>query len=242
MKFSVFLTAILAVASTAFAQTPRNYTTADLGLSAGSGFTGALSYNKFYGVGKSGKFKVGWGLRFNTHFADQNDYRTAPAKLTSGKSSIVALFSEDIVGQIDTLRLSSPQVNSLNLSIHLQYALLKKLEVGFNIDALGFSFGGQQRGQFIARQSDATGRSNNGNSSITAKPTTLNALLISDSDIGSLNSELYARYWLTDKWAVRAGLSFEFWEYTTTQKLAFDNDRFRNKILLPLVAVSYRFR
>lgn len=242
MRKIVFLVAALAVTSQVFAQISKNYTTTDLALSAGNGFAGALSYNKFYGVGKSGKFKVGLGLRFNTYFAGQNDHRTAPASLTSGKASLAALFAEDINSQIDTLRLNKSQVNSLNLNIHLQYAILKKLEVGFNIDAIGLSFGGQQSGTFLARQSDATGRSNHNKTNITAKPTTFNALLISDSDIGSLNSEIYARYWASDKLAIRAGLSFEFWEYTASNKLAFDNDRFRSKVLLPMIAVSYRLR
>lgn len=242
MKIIVFLTAALLAASMAFAQIPRNYATADWGVSAGKGFTGALSYNKYYGIGQAGRFKIGWGLRLNTHFAGQTDHRTAPASLTSGKSSFAALVSEDIVSQIDTLRLSNSQVNSLNLNIHLQYAVFKKLEVGFNIDAVGFSFGKQQTGTFLARQSDATGRGNNGKTDITAKPTGLNLLLVSDSDIGSLNSEIYARYWINNKWAIRGGLSFEFWEYTANRKLAFDNDRFRSKTLLPLIAVSYRFR
>ena len=242
MKIIVFLAATLLVAGTVFAQIPKNYAVADLGLSAGKGFTGALSYNKYYGIGQQGRFKIGWGLRLNTYFGGQTDHRTAPASLTSGKSSFAALVSEDIVSQIDTLRLSSVQVNSLNLNIHLQYAILKKLEVGFNIDALGFSFGGQQKGTFVSRQSDATGRGNNGKTDITAKPTGLNLLLVSDSDIGSLNSEIYARYWITDKLALRGGLSFEFWEYTANRKLAFDNDRFRSKVLLPLIAISYRLK
>jgi len=242
MKTIIFLTATLLAAGNVFAQLPKKYTTADVGISAGNGFTGALSYNKYYGLGRSGRFKVGLGLRFNTYFAGQNDHRTAPASLTSGKSSFAALVADDIVGQIDTLRLSNSQVNSLNLNIHLQYAVLKKLEVGFNIDAVGFSFGGQQKGVFLARQSDATGRGNNGKTDIAAKPTPFNLLLVSDSDMGSLNSEIYARYWINDKWALRGGLSFQFWEYTTDRKLAFNNDRFRSKVLLPLIAVSYRLK
>jgi hypothetical protein len=240
MKKLISLLIISLLAEVSYAQIPKKYTTADLALSAGDGFGASLSYNKFYGVGQSGKFKIGWGLRLNSFFANQLDYRTAPASLTSGKASVAALFSEDIVSQIDTLRLGKAQVNSLNLGVHLQYQLLKKLEVGFNIDAIGVSFGGQQKGSFIARQSDAAGRANNGKTGLTAKPTTLNLLLVSDSDIGSLNSEIYARYWVNDRIGIRGGLSFQFWEYTATQQLAFNNDRFRTKVLLPMVAISFR--
>ncbi|MFN8353994.1 MAG: hypothetical protein U0Y10_06105 [Spirosomataceae bacterium] len=226
------------VSSTLFAQ--RSYQAVDVALAGGKGFSPALSYTHLYGVGAKGKFKVGWGIRLTSFFASSVRTRTAPATLTSGKQGLAALFSEDIANQIDTLTLDKAQTNALNASIHLQYSVVPKLEVGFNIDAIGFTFGGSQTGKFIANQSDATGKSNNGQT-ISARPTAFNLLLISDSDYGSLNSELYARYWASDKIGIRAGLSFQFSEYTTNRKVAFDNDRFRSKTLLPMLAVSYRF-
>jgi hypothetical protein len=72
-----------------------------------------------------------------------------------------------------------------------------------------------------------------------AKPTTLNALLVSDNDIGSLNSELYLRYWINPTMALKAGFGFLFVEYTTDNKLIFGNDRFRNKVSLAVVGISY---
>lgn len=218
----------------AFAQ---RYRTADVAVSFGSGFAPALSYGQLYGK----KFKYGFGLRFTSFSGGQADLTTAPAKLTAGKESFAALFeSKKINSQLDTLRLSNVQSNSLNLFINLQYSITPKIEVGFNIDAIGLSFGGKQSGTFIAKQTDAQGKTNN-NKTQTGSPTTLNLLLVSDSDIGSLNSEIYGRYWLNDKLGIRAGLGFQFVEYTTTTKLAFDNDRFRGKFLQPMIAVSYKF-
>jgi hypothetical protein len=163
------------------------------------------------------------------------DYYTAPAKLTSGEYGPQVIFKENILSNIDTLQLTNTQTNALNLVIHLEYSF-KRLGLGFNIDALGLTLGGEQSGRFIAK---STG-SRLHNTTQTAKPTTLNALLISDNDWGSLNSELYARYWLTDKIGLRAGASFQFTEYTTSRKLTFENDRFRNKILMPFVGVSIK--
>jgi hypothetical protein len=213
----------------------KNSTTADVAFAAGGGaFSPAVSYNKLWGFGEYGKFKIGLGLRLTSFFGNDIDFRTAPARLTSGKESIVALFSEDIVANIDTLRMPRAQTNALNLSIHLQYSFGSRFDVGFNIDALGATFGGRKSGEFIAR---SQGRP------VTIEPakvTPFNLLLISDSDRGSLNSELYARYWVGPKVGIRAGLSFQFSEYTTDRKLTFDNDRFRAKVLMPLVAVSFR--
>jgi hypothetical protein len=55
-------------------------------------------------------------------FLVEKTYRTAPARLTSGQYSIFALFSDDIVSNIDTLQLSKSELGSLNVKIALQYS------------------------------------------------------------------------------------------------------------------------
>lgn len=215
----------------------------DFAVAAGkTGFSPAIGFEQLFGVGKAGKFKIGYGIRYTGFFAKDKDlhFRTAPASLTSGKTSLAALFSEDILSQIDTLHMHNVRNNAINLNIRLEYALLKKLDIGFNIDAIGATFGGKQQAGFTANISDSQGKSNSGKT-FNAKPAAFNLLLISDSDIGSLNSELYARYWVSEKIGIRAGASFQFLEYKTNQKVAFDNDRFRSKQLLPFLAITYKF-
>lgn len=213
--------------------------TVDLGLAAKSGFsTAALSINRLHGLGRSHRFRIGYGLRLTSAFGTNNNYRTAPANLTSGNVSIVALFSEDIIANIDTLRLPKTQANSLNLSINLEYALTRRFDVGFNIDAIGVSFGARQNGTFIA---NGPFRSSLSGTVQEARVSPFNLLLISDSDLGSLNSEAYVRYHLNNRFSLRGGLSFQFNEYTTSRKLTFENDRFRSKNAQPLLAVSYHF-
>ncbi len=229
---SIFLFVAL-LSGSAFAQYegPRRQKYVDVALAAGKGGSLALSYQNLYG----GRFKIGWGIRYTGFAGKTTNFITAPAQLTSGKTDPSVLFSETIESNLDTLTLNKVQTNALNAVINLQFAFSKRFEVGFNIDAIGFSFGGQQTGRFhSASQSKALD-----NSVQTAKPTSFNLLLISDNDRGNLNSELYARYWLGDRVALRAGLSFNFVEYTTDRKLTFDNDRFRYKSLLPMVAVSF---
>ncbi len=226
----------------AFSQTTaQSYQAIDAGFSAGKSFSSAFSYVKMFGVGKHKRFGVGYGIRLSSFWAKDIDMRTAPASLTSGTSSFAALFAEDLVANIDTFRLNTIQVNALNVSINLQYALSTKVEVGMNIDAIGFTFGATQQGRLIANASKRTFA--NGSVVSEAMPTTFNLLLVSDSDLGSLNSEIFVRYWLNEKVAIRAGLSFMFSEYTTTQKVNVaneQNDRWRYKSLLPLIAISYK--
>ncbi len=217
----------------------RVTTTADLALSSTGDFTSiALSASRLHGLGKSHRFRVGYGIRFTSAFGSKTDYATAPADLTSGQQSIVALFTQTIENNIDTLRQVNAQVNALNLSINLEYAITRRLSVGANIDAIGFSFGSKSSGTFVA---NSPVRSSLSGTTQEASPTTFNLLLISDSDLGSLNSEYYARYRITPNISLRAGLSFLFTEYTTSRKLTLNNDRFRSKNYLPMVAVSYHF-
>lgn len=226
---------LLLVSSSLFAQFnyPKQQHYADLAFAVGGAVSPALSFQKTYGIGKNNRFKIGGGIRLNTFFSGQKNYLTAPAKLTSGAQSIVALFTENIASNLDTLQVSKTAAGSLNSTIILQYSF-PKLDIGFNIDAFGVSFGGKQTGTFLANESKSLNKT-----SQTAKPTTFNLLLISDSDKGSLNSELYARYWVSKRLAIRGGASFQFLEYTTDKTLTFENNRFRHKALLPFIAVSF---
>ncbi len=178
--------------------------------------TWALSWNHLHHFGRQGKINLGYGVRFNSAFYQNQAHLTAPHKLRKI--------------DMDTLMLGRSQSNSLNVTINLQYNFTKKFEVGFNIDALGFSFGKKQTGQFTA-----TGKT----TVETAKPTPLNYLIAGNHDRGMLNSEFYGKYWLTQKWALRAGATLIFTEYTTSQKLALANDRFRNKSFQFMLGVTY---
>ncbi|MBC8109708.1 MAG: hypothetical protein H7Y04_01470 [Verrucomicrobia bacterium] len=200
-------------------------------------FASALSWNQQYGIGKSKRFKVGYGLRLSNYFGADQNYITAPAKYTSGKSSLAALFTENIEVNLDTLFVPRPQLNFLNAAVYLTYSFFdERLDVGMNIDVIGFSVGSKRKGTFVS--DGRTGIAD-------AKPTTFNLLLISDSDLGSLNSEWYLRFWFQKKWAVKAGYQFLFTEYTTDTKIQQlpnsndTNDRFRNKSAMLMLGVTY---
>ncbi len=198
----------------------------------------ALAYNYLWKLCKKQKFAMGAGIRFTSNFGKNSYYLTAPAKLTSGKTGPGVFFSDDIVKNIDSVLFNKSQVNALNISVNFSYQIIKKLSVGFNIDAIGVSFGSNQNGIYY---------SNNGSTiATTAKPTSFNLLLISDNDKGSLNSEFYANYSINNKWGAKAGFQFLFTEYTTTTKVQTTpdgqkNDRFRNKNSGILIGITYQF-
>ena len=185
-------------------------------------------------LGANKKFGLGLGARFTSFLGANLYYVTAPAELTSGGTGPFVIFKENITENIDSLLVKSPQVNAFNLMINLDYQINSKLVVGFNIDAIGFSFGGSKQANFM---SDTSGKNT------TANPTPFNILFISDNDQGTLNSELYVKYFLNEKCAAKASGQFLFTEYTTVTKVQTypeENDRFRNKSLMFSVGLSHK--
>jgi hypothetical protein len=231
----ILLFILFVIDNQVFAQN-RNLTYTDFSVAVGEAVSPALSINKVWGLGKKGKFKIGSGLRVTyLYTGNQMPYITAPAKIINGQVGPQVFFKEYIPEKLDTLLVSKTSIGYLNIPIHLQYSFSKKFDIGFNIDAIGLTFGGKQAGKF-----KASGSAVLNNTTQNAKPTLFNALLVSNNDLGSLNSELYARYWVNNKLGVRAGLSFQFAEFTTTNKLTDNNDRFRYKYWLPMVGLSYK--
>ena len=210
-----------------------NYADATFAVGSSQG-TFSASFGRDWRMGKAQKFGLGIGGRFTTYLGQNQYYETAPAKITSGSTGPGIIFQDNIPANIDTLLVSSPQVNALNIYINLSYQISKRFLVGFNIDAIGFSFGGSKTANYI---NGATG------AITSAKPTTFNLLLVSDNDLGSLNSELYLKYEWKERWSIKGGIQFLFTEYTTSTKVQTypePNDRFRNKTLMGELGISYR--
>ncbi len=234
MRIIILLFILYFVSFTLQAQHGNKVQNLDLSGSIGSGQgTGAFSYNYNWQLGKKGKFEIGTGVRFTSYFGTNQYYITAPAKLTSGETGPQVLFLENINENLDSVLFGNAQVNALNITLNLGYNITPKLYAGFSIDAIGFSFGGEQNARYF-----------NGNITgpVTAKPTGFNILLVSDNDRGSLNSEFFVRYKLNKQWGIKAGYQFLFIEYTTkTQVQTFpeNNDRFRNKSSAFLIGVTY---
>ncbi len=213
---------------------------ADLTLGIGaSQVTGSLSYVHNWKLGKRKKWELGLGVRYSGYFGTNLYYRTAPAKLTSGKTDPTVLFTDDIEENIDSVLFPKSQVNSFNISLNIGYNFTKRFSAGLNIDLAGFTVGKKQDGIYYGNNF-ATGVP------VTAKPTGFNLLLISDNDKGSLNSELFGRYTWNDSWGVKLGIQFYFAEFTTDTKVQTTpggdvNDRFRKKMLGAGLGVTYKF-
>ncbi len=241
--FSIFLFSVLSAA--ALAQDTPSKRSADYFEATASGgdatFAGSLSWAHVGRITKKiERLKVGYGLRFTSFVAANKYYTTAPSKYTSPVQSLGTIFSETIEENIDTVTTATAFTNSLNVVINIQYSITPRLDVGFNIDAIGFSFGPKKDFNVISSVYDP-----DQSPVVTGSPTRLNLLLTSDNDIGSLNSEFFVRYRIGKKIGLRGGYTFLFSEYRLDQDLSFDkgritNDRYRIKSSMAMLGVSYK--
>jgi long-subunit fatty acid transport protein len=166
---------------------------------------------------------VGTGIRFTGFFGSYVSFQSAPPSLHTIKE------------KEDTLKAPSPKIYAANLLINLGYNFSQKLQVGFDIDAIGFSFGPKGSPKFVSE----------GESEVAfASPTSFNALLIGANDLGSLQSGLYVRYKFAKNLGVRASYHLLFTELTTSETLQTvpeNNKRFRNSSNLIGFGLSYHF-
>jgi len=219
----IFLPFLLGIATTTIAQNNTlNYGSfsGSIGSSQGSIYT---DYFHVWKLGKSKKMEVGLGGRFTSYFGSKQYYTSAPASLAS----------ED--NKIDSLHVQNAQMNALNVAVHLGYRFSPKFGAGFNIDAIGLSFGGRQSTTYLAK----------GESQLaSATPSTWNTLLVGNNDHGTLNSEFFVRYFFKSDFAIKVAYQYLFNEYTTNeeiQQLPEANDRFRNKSSMLSIGITKQF-
>lgn len=197
----------------------------------------AASYVHNWRLGKKRKFELGLGLRNTAYFGVKKDFWTAPADPARGSSvPFIVVVSSQEIQNWDTLTVQRPLTNSLNLSANFGYHINKKLYAGFNIDLIGFTVGRTSSAIFTSNGTTTTEPE--------AKPVPFNLLLTGDLDLGSLNSEFFLSYNLSDQWSVKGVYQFMFVEYKTTnvkQTEPKDVDRFRNKANNGGIGVAYHF-
>jgi long-subunit fatty acid transport protein len=212
---------------------PNKTSTAPNYIEFGKPASVSLAVLKNWDIDKKKRFYIGTGLRLTSSYGTNVNLVTALAKLTTGTSSPAAFFTNPIKANFDTVSVNRVQVNSLNATIQLGYNITKKLDVGFTIDAIGLSFGNKQVGKYVE----------GGNTAVNLKPTLLNVLLVSDNDLGTLNSVLYANYANNNKVKWQLGFGFLFTEYTADKVVQvtnnISNDRFRTKSFGISIGMQY---
>ena len=189
----------------------------------GEGATSAtLGFSHLYGFGSSRRFKLGYGVRLSSFFGSDREFTAAPPDLASEDNPQYFIVNDN------------SQLNAINLGLYTDYSITENVLIGFNIDLVGFSFGAEKEG-VVEPTLVGIGITD------TAKPTSFNALLVGNNDLGTLNSEFWIGYRIASNIMVRGAFSYLFTEYTTDGEYEDDNDRFRYKAAQGAVGISYTF-
>lgn len=230
-KKIISITALLFLATGLLAQGKRAGVnrfvdlTGTVGSSQGSA---ALAFVHNWKLWKKQKFEIGIGGRYTGYFGSKKEFLTAaPAKYTrSFTIPFLIFFAGQNEANFDTLAVQRPLTHSLNITANLGYNISPRWYAGFNIDVIGLTVGRKTAGILTSH----------GETTIdpASKPTTFNLLLTGDHDRGTLNSEFFVKYKLSDRWQLKALYQFLFVEYETQmvkQQIPNgpQNDRFRNK-------------
>ena len=191
----------------------------DLTAGFGGGSVVGIGWNHFWGIGKRKNFRLGYGARFGAYNGKNREFVPAPLSL---------------IEETDHLDIEKVRNRNIAINANIKYRIKEVFEVGFNIDLIGISFGPETDGVYHSANID--------DASLlgpqTAKPTPVTLLLGGSNDRGMLQSEFYVGYW----WKMfnfRAGFNYLFSEYTTTNTLANDNDRFRHITGMPFIGIGF---
>jgi hypothetical protein len=227
MKNLILFCCILLSNTTASAQQstlPKKQQFANLTIGFGSAeMSYSTSYYHNWNLGNKNKIFIGTGVRFTATNAKNKNYTSAPSNL-AGEAT-----------KMDTAFGANTSIYALNALLNMGYNFSPRLQLGFNIDLIGYSFGPEKTYQF-----QGSGLQNN----TKASPTPLNLLLVGTNDKGTLNSELYLQYKIKENLGIKIGYQHLFTEITTAtkvQSLPEPNDRFRKISDLVTVGVSFSF-
>lgn len=166
------------------AQSVRVYEHISLGLATASKVTvPSFGYAQTIEFGKENSYRIGTGLRLNYFSLKNRAFDGVETKINNVSIT------------------PTPKINgaSINIPIIAEFHT-KKFLVGVNIDIIGVSFGKKRENPIIKNYSGTL-------DSLNASPRSMSLLLLGKNNRGTLNSEVYVGYNVSDEFTVRAGIS-----------------------------------
>jgi hypothetical protein len=179
----------------------------------------SVSLGHIHGLGARKQWRLGYGARFST-FANNGTKHYV--------SAIPSMYLKS--EKMDTLNITKAAQSNLVVFISANYRIKRKIELGFNIDLVGYSFATSKAVNFVG---------NGVTTPTTAKGNVPTALLVGANDLGMLKSEFNIGYQLSNQWMIRLGLNSLLTEYKTDTELQTGNTRFRGTGIIPFVAVRF---
>ncbi|WP_233876179.1 hypothetical protein [Dyadobacter sp. CY323] len=167
-------------------------------------------------------FRIGWGVRAWGYYAGRTDLAPKNNALSG-----------------DTLKFGRVSSNGASFVLGANFRVWK-FDIGANTDLFGVAFGVKRKGLYTKSTLFDGEGSKYYNDYVPSNPSTINLLpLALDKQNGQ--SELFLRYWFTDRIALKLGYTYGRITYATAEKLDNGQKRFSKTFGVPYAALSFPF-
>lgn len=216
-------TLALIVVSTVFAfgqRAPRVTSGIDIGTGYLDGeWVPAVTYHQDLSLNNFPWLRVGWGVRAWGYYAGRTDLLPQTNKTSR-----------------DMIQMGKVTANGVSFLVGANFRLWR-VDLGANTDLVGIAFGLKRKAYYSTDFPVDTDDAGNYNTHVPATPAMFNALpLALDKQNGQ--SELYLRYWITERIGVKLGYSYGRITYMTSDKLNGEN-RFSKMYGFPFAAIAF---
>ncbi|MCE7065814.1 hypothetical protein [Dyadobacter sp. CY326] len=165
-------------------------------------------------------FRIGWGIRTWGYYAGRTN-----------------LLPKDNALSQDTLKFGRLTANGASFLLGANVRLWK-FDIGANTDIFGLAFGLRRNGLYTKPTFSEGEGAEYYNKYVKSNPATLNLLpLALDNQNGQ--SEIFLRYWITDRVGLKLGYTKGRIVYATEAKLDNGQKRFSKSYGVPYVAVAF---
>lgn len=213
-KITYVLSMLCILSSSAFGTTLSHTFDVSYGFNKDS-FLNGVSYKPMFGFFSNDRFKIGLGVRYSGFMAGNG------LKYERVDSALDSSF----------LVLDRPQTHSFNTVFETTYTMWNKLEIGFNIDIVGYGYGKGRTANYQSLDGALAGAQ-------ASDAPNLDLFLFGKRDKGQLGSEFFLGYKFNPHLGVRAGLSHLITEHQSVQTLEGEN-RFRHLGNFIFASINY---
>ena len=196
----------------------------EVGLSGAIGsnfFAPSLFYQHSWRLGAKQRWDLTYGARVTSYFGSDIHHASAPP----------AYYGDPTLE--DSVFVVSPRMSNVAIYVGATYSIKNKVPIGFNIDAIGYTFGGDLEGIYTGDGISTP---------VTVNPGSITALLVGPNDIGMLKAEFFVGYRINNNFTVRAGINNMYTEVRTPTELQVGNTRYRAENMGGLISLVYMIR
>lgn len=212
---------------------------AEVGTYGGVGYYGNAHYafgvNMQYtwGIGsKKQHSNIGAGVRMQSFFTKDRYYKTSSVELAQLNR-----------GGADTLFFNKIQNNTLNIYLTFQIHIKRGADIYFNTDIGGINFGGRKNGNFVSYETNPDFFTGNPNFPVvySTQPYAFN-LNLANNSYGTIMSEVYGSFSITELLGWRIGAQYYRNEYVTVQEVPYNGKRFSQNNWMATVGLTFNVR